>query len=192
MLRRLIFVVSVLCLTPSAGHPNSFRLDAPSEASVYAGVQSKEVWQDSLTTPWNSDYYDDGLVGAAAAWFRPLNGKTLSAGLEFQANLHFGQQSYGEFNLPLVLRYAPQWAVPVRSFAFGLGPSAATTVPEIEVDKGGASQEILFYWYMEIEFGRARQRFNPFLRLHHRSNGFDTFTEPGSSNAIVLGLRRRY
>ncbi|WP_424933809.1 hypothetical protein [Amaricoccus macauensis] len=170
----------------------AFGAERRGEAALYGGIQSSQVWQDVVSHPDSEEFYDDGLIGISYAQFRPFGRFGIYGGVEAQANLHFGGQTYGEFNLPFVLRYEPKWSLPVRSFAYGLGPSLTTDVPDIEVDKGGASQRVLFYWYMEAEFGYARQRFNPFLRLHHRSNGFDTFEQPGSSNAIVLGLRRRY
>lgn len=162
------------------------------EVLLYGGVQVQNVWHDVITEPATIDRYDAGLVGIAyaRAWDTPLPG--VSAGFEGQANLHFGGQTYGEFNLPTFLRYTPPWNLPLRSAAFGLGPSVTTSVSEIEIEKGGGSQVVLFYWYLEMEFGPQSRDTSVFVRLHHRSNGFDTFEAPGSSNAIVLGLRRRF
>jgi len=165
---------------------------AADQLMIYGGVQAKNGWEDVLTEPGTWDFYDDGLVGLAYAhqWHAAEPGWSL--GFEAQANLHFGGQSYLELNLPVVLRYAPPWRIPIRSFAYGLGPSVTSSVPEIEIDKGGDSQRVLFYWYMEAEFGHRGQQLSGFVRLHHRSNGFGTFDKPGSSNAVVLGLRRYF
>jgi len=160
--------------------------------NVYGGVQAGKGWQDVLAAPGAAEYYDDGLVGVSFShdWRSAEPGWSL--GFEAQANLHVGRQDYWEFNLPIVLRYAPPWSIPLRSFAYGLGPSLATSVPQIEIDKGGDSQTVLFYWFMEAEIGPQGGDVSGFVRLHHRSNGFGTFDKPGSSNAVVVGLRKRF
>lgn len=181
-----VFAWLALCL-PEAGQASDARAFL-----IYGGLQAKNSWNDIITEPGNVSYYDDGLVGTALSRSRRIGQTPFLYGLEGQANYHFGSEGYGEFNLPVFIRYQPGWKLPLRGLAFGLGPSITTRVPDIEIDKGGASQTILFYWYLEAEFGRLDARTTAILRLHHRSYGFGTFEKPGSSNAVVLGLRRQF
>lgn len=73
--------------------------------------------------------------------------------------------------------------------AFGLGLSYATEVPAIEVDNKGSSENTLFYWTFETEFGGRESGRSVFWRLHHRSSGFGLLGEVGGFNAMVLGVR---
>lgn len=184
---RLAFLLGLALGLPGNAHARESL-----EWLLYGGIQAQDGWQDVIKNPANNTYYDDGLVGAALSGSRQIGQSPVAYGFEVQANYHFGGEDYTEFNFPVFLRYQPGWKYPFRGLAFGLGPSVTTQVPDIEVDKGGASQNVLFYWYIEAAFGRAGARNAVILRLHHRSNGFDTFEKPGSSNAVVLGLRRRF
>lgn len=162
-------------------------------SSLFGGIHTRDSWQDHFLDPAGLETYDQGLLGIALALEWPTRFRRLGVGLEGQIVLHLGDgQSYAQVNLPVVVRYTPNRAGPFRSFAYGLGPSYASDIPEVEIDKGGSSQRALFYWLIEAEFGTIATGLTPFLRLHHRSNGFEAFDSEGSSNAVVIGVRRRF
>ncbi len=159
--------------------------------SIFAGRQVSNVWEDVFLAPGDLDWRDSGIVGVAAGRDWPV-APNLSLGIEAQVVVHFGEQDHLELNLPVFLRYTPERLRPLRSLAFGLGPSYASEVPEIEVQTRGGSQRALLYWAIEAEFSSPSRQATIFTRLHHRSNGFGTIGEDGGSNVIVLGLRRRW
>jgi hypothetical protein len=81
---------------------------------------------------------------------------------------------------------------PLRSLAFGMGPSFATEVPPLEVENKGSSQQALLYWSLEAEFASPLPRDTIFARLHHRSNAWGAVADAGGSNVLVMGLRPRW
>lgn len=140
-----------------------------------------------------ADYYGSGLLGYALAYDHALNARW-SVGFELQATYHFGEQSYGEFGLPVTIRYRPQqpWVAALDGFAFGLGMSHATEVPRIEVETRGGSRRNLIYWMLEAEFKTGDPDRSWFARIHHRSDAWGTLKPEGGSNALVLGLRHDF
>ena len=164
---------------------------AEDQVSVFAGRQVSNVWEDVFLAPGDLEWRDSGIVGVAAGRNWPLAGN-FSIGIEAQAVAHFGEQDHLEFNLPVFVRYEPERLRPFRGLAFGIGPSYATAVPEIEVETRGGSQRALLYWAIEAEFSSPLRETTIYTRLHHRSNGYGSIAEEGGSNIIVLGLRRRW
>lgn len=165
---------------------------AEDQVSVFGGVFFTNGWEDVFIAPWDLQFTRNGLVGAAYGREWPLRWRGFSAGVEGQLSWHFGDQDYGELAVPVVLRYSPEWSVPLRSFAYGLGVSHTSAVPQVEIDKGGASQRTLFYWMLEVDFGPRSSAWSGLLRIHHRSNGFGWLDTAGSSNYLTLGLRKRF
>lgn len=149
------------------------------------------MWEDVFIAPGDLDWRDSGIVGVALGRDWPV-AANLSIGVEGQVVAHFGEQDHAELNLPVFLRYEPDRLRPLRSLAFGMGPSYATDIPEIEVETRGGSQRALLYWAIEIEATSPMPETALFGRLHHRSNGFGSIADKGGSNVIVLGLRRRW
>lgn len=149
------------------------------------------VWEDVFIAPGDLEWRDSGIVGVAVGRDWPVTAN-LSVGIEAQAAVHFGEQDHAEFNLPVFLRYEPEGIRPLRSVAFGMGPSYATHVPEIEAETRGGSERALLYWAIEAEFSLPVQDTTIFTRLHHRSNGFGTIADKGGSNVLVMGFRRSW
>ena len=161
------------------------------QLAVFGGIHVAQNWEEVFADPANIEWRDSFLLGAAYGreWDTRFSAVTL--GFELQALKHAGEQDHFEFNLPAFLRLHPPEPVPVRSFGFGLGLSYATEVPEVEVLRKGQSQQLLFYWAIEAEFGR-KDALATFVRLHHRSDGFGFFETDTGSNFLVVGLRRRW
>lgn len=179
-------IATCLCLVSPDAKANG------ASAFLFGGAGVLNGWQDVFTETTSLEYTVDGLIGIAVAREWQARFRGLSFGIEAQLSYHTGSQTYVEIAAPAVLRYAPDWRVPIDSFAYGLGFSWTSDISELEVEKGGSSQRTLFYWMIEAEFPFPSDGWTGVTRLHHRSNGFDTFEEPGSSNFVVLGIRRRF
>lgn len=138
-------------------------------------------------------FIDNYLVGYALTYDHPLNARW-SVGAELQFTYHFGDQTYGEIGLPFTLRYRPErpWPRPLEGFAFGLGMSHTTEIPQVEIDKGDGSRRNLFYWLAEVEFKTADPDRSWFVRIHHRSNAWGALEPDGGSNALALGIRHDF
>ncbi len=167
--------------------------------SVFGGLLTDNPFEE-VFLPWKVDIQRPGLVGIAAA--HPvaapvrLGAGTLDFAVEAQIVRHFGLQSHWEANLPLGIGWTPDRRLlgAIDRASFGIGPSYATRRPAFEAQRGGRQAErVLVYWYAEVErqFER-RPGDSVFARLHHRSDGFRTIGDGGSSNGLVLGLRRRF
>ncbi len=162
------------------------------QLAIFGGVHVAQNWEDVFADPANIEWRDSVLFGAAYGREWDTRFPAASLGFELQGSIHAGEQDHFEFNLPAFLRLQPPDLVPVRSFGFGLGLSYATKVPLVEVERKGQSQQLLFYWAIEAEFGPKDGVRSTFVRLHHRSDGFGFFETDTGSNFLVVGLRRRW
>ena len=162
------------------------------QATVFGGVHVENNWEEVFLEPATLEWTDTRLlgIGVGPVWRRP--GSSLSYGIELQLVGQFGDEDHLEINLPVTLRYDLPRVPALRSLALGIGPSYATRVPAIEVETRGDSEQLLVYWMLEAEFGPAAGRTSLFARLHHRSGVFGAVADTGASNALVLGLRRRW
>lgn len=158
--------------------------------SGYVGNMTSDTVDDLLSGP---DFVDNYLIGYALAYDRPISARW-SVGAELQLTYHFGDQTYGEIGLPLTVRYRPEdpWFQKFEGFAFGLGMSHATEVPEIETIRGDDSRRNLFYWFLESEFKTNNPQQSWFVRIHHRSDAWQTLEPEGGSNAIAIGWRHDF
>jgi len=119
---------------------------------------------------------------------------------ELQVARHHGMQSHWESNAVLVARWMhfpwDQWLD--TRFAFGQGLSYALEVPPLEPRSEPDEEEsarLLNYLLLELEVvpPRAEAHWSGFIRLHHRSGVFGTFSGvEGGSNFIGLGVRYRF
>lgn len=161
--------------------------------SLFGGELTGDGWETIVHSPGETDYRSSWLAGVGVSHEWPIFDPRLSLGLEGQLVRHFGEQTHWEVNAPVVLRYralAP--ALPLSGAAFGLGLSYASERPEIEADRKGQAQRMLAYWMAEIEFGKPGWAALPFIRLHHRSDGYFIADFDTGSNAVVFGLRHRF
>jgi hypothetical protein len=185
---RVLLVVLLLGISPGSALAQNFAL------AIYGGQLTKEKWEKAISP--ESDFADATIVVAAGSWTisRFLDGK-LSCELEAQVGKYFGDQAHWEFNLPILgLRWHrfPWEEFLATSFAWGIGPSYATRVPEIEVETRGDSSHWLIYWFGELSLGLPTARWEVLIRLHHRSDGFGAVADDGGSNALCAGMRYRF
>ena len=144
----------------------------------------------SLDYTWADSY----LLGVAAGVERQIGASRFSWGVEGQVVRHFGKMDHWEFNVPVVLRYTPPnpWINSFESFAYGLGLSHATDVPQVEVDRTGESQRNFFYWKAEFEFNLPSENNALLVGVHHRSDGYGVFETDSGSTAVSVGWKRNF
>lgn len=195
--RFLHVLVTVAAVWPAgaarAQQPEDADPDDRNAVSLFGGVLTADHWGRALD-PWAVEFRDSNILGVALSRRLSPPGRALSFEIEGQAVRHFGEQDHWEFNLPLVGRWDRfPWDDTVdTSFAFGLGPSYASEVPPVEVERSGTSQRWHAYWFAELEFGPPRSAWSGLLRLHHRSDAFGLIPDGSASNVLAIGLRRRF
>lgn len=169
--------------------------DKPSYAlSVYGGRMTDNTIDDFVDDFLDLHFEDSYLLGLALARRIDTYGELASFEIEGQVVKHFDQQDHWEFNALLTARWeAFFWDKFLdTSFAFGIGPSYATNVPEIEVQRSGDSERLHVYLMVELEFVLpSHPKIAVISRIHHRSNAFGTVADDGTSNALVFGLKFR-
>jgi hypothetical protein len=160
--------------------------------SLYGGRVTSEDWGDLMTST-NTHYEDAHLVAVTVDWtVKHYFNEALTLELEANAAKYFGAQDHGEFNLPLI---AGRWhRFPWQrylgtSFAWGIGPSYATEVPEVEAKIDSESDNWMVYWFGEFTFGPPGSFWSVLFRLHHRSEAFGLVAENGGANSFCAGLR---
>lgn len=162
--------------------------------ALYGGRLTNEKWEQAISP--GADYSDATIVVVAGSWtFARLFGDKLSCELEAQVGKYFGDQDHWEFNLPILgFRWHrfPWDDTLATSFAWGIGPSYATQIPEVELETNDESSRWLIYWFGELALGPPAGVWEVLLRLHHRSDGFGTVAEDGGSNALCAGLRYHF
>ena len=161
--------------------------------SGFTGTVTTNRWHE-IFDPGKLDLAGSGLLGVGVGWERQIRDSRFSYGFEAQAVGHFGHQDHFEFNFPVILRYTPNRPFPRRleSAAFGIGLSYATKIPQVEIDRKGASQKSYVYWMAEAGFATNLPDAKVYFRLHHRSDGYGLFKVSSGSTALVLGLRRSF
>lgn len=178
----------LLGIAPAAALAQDFAL------AVYGGRLTREKWEGALSP--DADFADAVIVVAAGSWTasRFFDGK-LSCELEVQVGKYFGDQEHWELNLPLLgfrLHRFPWDDHLATSLAWGIGPSYATRVPEVELETNDDSSRWLIYWFGEVTLGPPSAGWDVLLRLHHRSDGFGSVANDGGSNLLGTGFRFRF
>ncbi len=183
----------VLPYAAVAGESSGSSNDKPTAIAVFGGLVTDNNWEDTLA-PWDLDYRESLIAGLAISHRIGRFDHRLSFEIEGQVVRHFGDQDHWEFNLPIVGRWkAFSWDEVVdTSLAFGIGPSYASVISEVEVINGGDSQRWLVYWMAEIEVGPPDRGWSTIFRIHHRSGAFGVVADEGGSNALVIGFRQRF
>jgi hypothetical protein len=184
----VFLVVLLLRISPGFALAQDFAL------SIYGGQLTKEKWEKAISP--EADFADATIIVAAGSWtIARFFGSKLTCELEAQVGKYFGDQDHWEINLPIIgLRWHrfPWEEFLATSIAWGIGPSYATRVPEIEVETRGDSSRWLVYWFGEFSFSPPAAKWEVLLRLHHRSDGFGTVANSGGSNALCAGIRYRF
>jgi hypothetical protein len=162
----------------------------------YVGrITTVNAWHDIFLDPNDLEFADAYLATAALSHeLGRYHDNDLGLEAEGQVVYNFGDQSHWEFNALVAARwYRFPWNDSVETtLAFGIGPSWATEVPEVEVELEGSSEQFLVYWHLEMTFARPGSRWAGIMRLHHRSGGLGLLAEDGGMNALCLGLTRRF
>ncbi|WP_108257642.1 hypothetical protein [Mangrovicoccus ximenensis] len=161
--------------------------------SALAAFGGRMTWGDYGTIayePGDIEWADERLWGLAWSRDRATAMGGLRLGWEAQLVVHEGVSDHVAVNIPATIRYRfADPVIPWQGAAFGLGVSVASAAPELEKQRKGRSQAVLPYWLMELEFGKPSWGFSPFLRIHHRSDGFVFAPFDTGSNAVVAGVR---
>jgi hypothetical protein len=189
-IKHILLALCVYAMGPAPG----IALAQDVALAIYGGRLTKEKWERAILP--GADYSDATIVVAAGSWtaFWFFDGK-LSYELEAQVGKYFGDQDHWEFNLALLgLRWHsfPWDDQLATTFAWGIGPSYATRVPEIELETNDDSSRWLIYWFGEFTIGPPAAKWEVLLRLHHRSDGFGSVSDDGGSNAVCAGVRFRF
>lgn len=180
-------------LDPDRSRPSISTNNNSNAISLFGGVLTDNRWYDAFA-PWYLKFRASALVGLAASHRISRQHRRWSFEIEGQVVRHFGDQDNWEFNLPVVGRWQafPWDDVVDTSLAFGIGPSYASRRPKAEVQNRGNSHRLLVYWKMEAEVGPPDKAWSTIFVLHHRSGGFNTIADEGGSNAMAIGIRRRF
>ncbi|WP_425093025.1 hypothetical protein [Tropicimonas sp. S265A] len=190
----LLALPSTLVHANTSGADRSRADDTTFYVSGFAGQLTENVHHEVLLTPWDVEFLDSFLLGAAVGVERPSPWAQVDLGAELQLVKWTGNQHHWELNaIPIIGRYRFDGrAGPLRSLAFGVGFSYASAIPTEEVIRDGESNRFLIYWKAEAEFGPPDAAVSPFIKLHHRSNAFGLIEEEAGSNTVAVGLRRRF
>lgn len=163
--------------------------------SVYGGQMTDNSVDDFFDSFWDIDYEDSYLIALALARRIGTYDELASFEVEGQVVKHFDWQDHWEFNALLTARWeAFPWDRYLdTSFAVGTGPSYATSVPEVEIERSGESEHLQAYMLVELELVLPSHPNVAFItRIHHRSNAFGLVAEDGSSNVLALGFKFKF
>lgn len=163
--------------------------------SIYGGVMTDNSIDDFSDRFWGLDFEDSYLVALALARRFGTYKELVSFEVEGQVVKHFQEQDHWEFNALITARWEvfPWDRYLDTSFALGTGPSYATGIPEIEVERSGASEHVQVYMLVEFEFVLPSLPNAAFItRIHHRSNAFGLVADEGTSNVLALGLKFKF
>ena len=162
--------------------------------SIYGGRMTDNNMDDFVDSFYGIDFEKSYLLTLALARRIAIYRDLASFEVEAQVVKHFEQQDHWEFNTLLAARWETFfWDKYLdTSFAVGIGPSYATDIPEIEVQRSGESAHLQVYMMVELEFVLpAHPNVAVIARIHHRSNAFGIVADNGTSNAFAFGFKFR-
>lgn len=114
--------------------------------------------------------------------------------LEGQVAKNFGEQNNWELNALVVGRWVtfPWNDYVYTTFALGDGISYATSVPKLEKELEGTSEQLLNYLMFELTLSPPQHPAWAFvMRVHHRSALFGLYGH-GGSNVLAAGIKYRF
>ena len=190
----LAIIILVIGFSATSAYPNQAEEKLYS-LNIYAGQMTTNNWEDFFGFGDQMNFKNSYLTAITLGRRIGTYKKMASFEVEGQVVKHFNIQDHWELNALIIARWDAFWWDKYidTSFAFGLGPSFATTEPEIEKLTDGATSKVLVYWMMELEFGLHEYSSIAFItRLHHRSNAYGLLAEKGGSNALAIGLKYRF
>ena len=191
----LTFCFFLMCAKPCLAEIQLLE-DKPSYAlNIYGGRMTDNSIDDFGDNFLGINFEDSYLLTMALARRIATLDELASFEVEGQMVKHFDQQDHWEFNALLTARWeAFFWDKHLdTSFAVGAGPSYATHVPEIEVQRSGGSERLQVYMMVELEFTLpSHPNMAVITRVHHRSNAFGIVADDGTSNALAFGLKFRF
>lgn len=161
--------------------------------SAYGGRMTDSDLAHAISP--NADFVDAYLIVGAFAWtFKRFFDDGLSLEVEGNVVKYFGDQDNWEFNAAVAGRWHkfPWNDTVATTIAWGIGPSYASEVPEVEKEIHETSEQLLVFWFAEITLGPPKSRWAAAFRLHHRSTAFGTFANDGGSNSLALGLKYHF
>jgi len=188
-----IILLIVFLVTPlHAGEEKEGKLYS---LAVYGGKLTTNNWEDFFGFGDRLNFENSYMMAVALSRRIGTYKKKASFEIEGQVVRHFNWQDHWELNALVSARWESFfWDKYVdTSIAFGLGPSFATTEPEIEILTDGSTSRFLIYWMMELALGLPEYPNIAFItRLHHRSTGFGLITDKGGSNALAIGIKYKF
>lgn len=189
-----IICFHLMCVSPCLAEIQLLE-DKPSYAlSIYGGRMTDNEIDDFAFRLLDLDFEDSYLLTLALARRFATYDELASFEIEGQVVKHFDLQDHWEFNALLTARWeAFFWDKYLdTSLAAGIGPSYATDVPEIEVQRSGESERLQVHMMVELEFALpSHPNIAAIIRVHHRSNAFGIVADDGTSNALAFGLKLR-
>jgi hypothetical protein len=79
--------------------------------------------------------------------------------------------------------------VALLTIALGIGPSIALETPAIERERHERTSRRMLFMPFEITAGAPQGQWEAFIRVHHRSGGFDVISRASGSNHVAAGAR---
>lgn len=199
LLALFLWLIAPVGITEAAGNESPGNFEGW-YVSAYASQWIGGVGSTSLSGLFNFDnlrgsYFYSASVGKELG--RPFASyESLYLDIEGQAGFHTGQQTHSEYTGALILRWEEfPWDHELdTSFSVGEGLSWASEVPAREARGSDGSAQLLNYVLFDVAVSPwEKKRWEGFMRVHHRSGVFGTFSDVyGASNFIGFGVRRRF
>ena len=164
----------------------------PWAVTLYGGVYMNNTLGEMFT--FQFDPQDSYLGVLAVSREIATLTKHIRFELEGQVAKNFGEQNNWELNALLVARWVtfPWNDYVYTTFAVGDGLSYATSVPKLEEQFEGSSEQLLNYLMFELTLSPPQHPEWAFVtRIHHRSALFGAFGH-GGSNVLTAGIKYRF